>query len=112
MQSLPIAALAHNLAANGGVAALRDKCLARIAADDHQWHAMRATDCDAGVEPGVTGGALYGVPIVVKDNIDVAGMPTTSGCLALARAMPLRDATVVERLRAAGAVLLCKTNMS
>ncbi len=112
MATAPIAALAHHLAAHGGVAALRDKCLARIAADDHQWHAMRATDGDAGVQPGVTGGALYGVPIVVKDNIDVAGMPTTSGCLALARAMPLRDATVVARLRAAGAVLLGKTNMS
>jgi Asp-tRNA(Asn)/Glu-tRNA(Gln) amidotransferase A subunit family amidase len=108
----PIAALAQRLAATGGVAALRDTCLARIAADDHQWHAMRATDCDAGVMPGVTGGALYGVPIVVKDNIDVAGMPTTSGCQALARALPLRDATVVARLRAAGAVLLGKTNMS
>jgi Asp-tRNA(Asn)/Glu-tRNA(Gln) amidotransferase A subunit family amidase len=112
MASAPIAALAQGLAANGGVAALRDRCLAQIAADDHQWHAMRATDVDAGVEPGVTGGALYGVPIVVKDNIDVFGMPTTSGCLALARAMPLRDAAVVARLRAAGAVLLGKTNMS
>ena len=112
MELAPIAALAQDLVANGGAVALRDQCLARIAQDDHQWHAMRATDPDAGVQPGVTGGALYGVPIVVKDNIDVAGMPTTSGCQALAGAMPLRDAAVVARLRAAGAVLLGKTNLS
>jgi Asp-tRNA(Asn)/Glu-tRNA(Gln) amidotransferase A subunit family amidase len=57
-------------------------------------------------------GALLGIPVAVKDNIDVAGLPTSSGCRALAGAMPLRSATVVERLRAAGAVIVGKTNLS
>jgi allophanate hydrolase len=53
---------------------------------------------------------LYGVPVVVKDNIDVAGIPTTAGCPAFAYA-PKQDATVVARLRAAGAVVIGKTNL-
>ncbi|MFN0160280.1 MAG: allophanate hydrolase [Burkholderiales bacterium] len=53
---------------------------------------------------------LYGVPFAVKDNIDVAGMETTAGCAAFAY-RPVRHATVVERLVAAGAVPLGKTNL-
>ncbi len=53
---------------------------------------------------------LYGVPFAVKDNIDVAGMPTTAGCPAFAY-MPEQSATVVERLEEAGAILIGKTNM-
>ncbi|MFH1983435.1 MAG: allophanate hydrolase [Pseudomonadota bacterium] len=53
---------------------------------------------------------LYGVPFAVKDNIDVAGMPTTAGCPEYAY-VPTRSATVVTRLEAAGAVLIGKTNM-
>jgi allophanate hydrolase len=56
------------------------------------------------------GGALHGVPIAVKDNIDVAGLPTTAGCPAYAYA-PTRDATVVARLKAAGALIIGKTNL-
>jgi allophanate hydrolase len=53
---------------------------------------------------------LYGIPVAVKDNIDVAGMPTTAACAAfLYRAE--RDATAVARLRAAGALILGKTNL-
>src|SRR5579862_8132631 len=53
---------------------------------------------------------LYGIPVAVKDNIDVAGMPTTAACEAfLYRAE--RDATAVARLRAAGALILGKTNL-
>lgn len=55
-------------------------------------------------------GALYGIPFAVKDNIDVAGMPTTCGCPAFAY-VPERSATVVERLEAAGAILIGKTNL-
>jgi allophanate hydrolase len=53
---------------------------------------------------------LYGVPVAVKDNIDVAGLPTTAACPAFATT-PTRDATAVARLRAAGAIIIGKTNL-
>jgi allophanate hydrolase len=53
---------------------------------------------------------LYGVPFAVKDNIDVAGMPTTAGCPGFAQVAE-RSAPVVERLLQAGALLVGKTNM-
>ena len=53
---------------------------------------------------------LWGIPFTVKDNIDVAGLPTTSACPAFAYA-PDKDAEVVARLRAAGAIVLGKTNL-
>jgi allophanate hydrolase len=57
-----------------------------------------------------TRGPLYGVPFAVKDNIDVAGLPTTCACPDFAYT-PGRSATVVQQLEAAGAVLIGKTNM-
>jgi amidase len=58
-------------------------------------------------------GPLHGVPVLVKDNLDSGDrMQTTAGSLALAGASAPRDATVVARLRTAGAVLLGKTNLS
>ncbi|THF65641.1 allophanate hydrolase [Pseudothauera nasutitermitis] len=53
---------------------------------------------------------LYGVPFAVKDNIDVAGLPTTCACPEFAY-IPERSATVVEHLEAAGAVVIGKTNL-
>jgi allophanate hydrolase len=53
---------------------------------------------------------LYGIPVAVKDNIDVAGLPTTAACPAYAY-MPSLDATSVARLRAAGAIMIGKTNL-
>ena len=53
---------------------------------------------------------LFGIPFAVKDNIDVAGMPTTAACPAFAYTSE-RSATVVERLLAAGAILIGKTNL-
>ncbi|MHB1111415.1 MAG: allophanate hydrolase, partial [Devosia sp.] len=53
---------------------------------------------------------LWGVPFAVKDNIDVAGLPTTAGCAAFAYE-PEADATVVARLEAAGALVIGKTNL-
>jgi amidase len=58
-------------------------------------------------------GALHGVPVLIKDNIETADrMSTTAGSLALAGSIAARDAFVAERLRAAGAVILGKTNLS
>lgn len=53
---------------------------------------------------------LYGVPFAVKDNIDVAGLPTTAACPAFAY-KPTHDATAVAKLRAAGAIVIGKTNL-
>ena len=58
-------------------------------------------------------GPLHGIPILVKDNIETADpIPTTAGSLALAGNITHRDAPVVARLRAAGAIILGKTNLS
>jgi allophanate hydrolase len=53
---------------------------------------------------------LYGIPVAVKDNIDVAGLPTTAACPAFSY-LPSHDATAVARLRAAGAIIIGKTNL-
>ena len=57
-------------------------------------------------------GPLHGVPVLVKDNIDTSNMSTTAGSLALVGAPQPKDAFIVTRLRAAGAVILGKTNLS
>jgi amidase len=58
-------------------------------------------------------GPLHGRPVLVKDNVDTADMPTTAGSLALAgQPAPAKDARLVQRLRAAGMVVLGKTNLS
>src|SRR3954453_6269245 len=53
---------------------------------------------------------LYGVPVAIKDNIDVRGLPTTAACPAFAYS-PAFDASAVARLRAAGAIVIGKTNL-
>lgn len=55
---------------------------------------------------------LHGIPIVVKDNIDTTDMPTTGGSVLLQGAIPPDEAFVVKKLRAAGAIILAKTNLS
>jgi mandelamide amidase len=60
---------------------------------------------------GGKAGALEGLPLVLKDNIDTAAMPTTGGTPALRRHRPKQDAPVAARLLAAGAVVLGKTNL-
>jgi amidase len=57
-------------------------------------------------------GPLHGVPILLKDNIDTVDMMTTAGSLALVGPPPSQDATVTARLRAAGAVILGKANLT
>jgi Asp-tRNA(Asn)/Glu-tRNA(Gln) amidotransferase A subunit family amidase len=56
-------------------------------------------------------GPLHCVPVVLKDNYNTADLPTTGGSLSLEGAQPKKDAFVVARLRAAGAIILAKTNM-
>ncbi|MEE4298863.1 MAG: amidase family protein [Pseudomonadales bacterium] len=55
---------------------------------------------------------LHGIPVVLKDNIDTADLPTTAGSFQLAGAPPPDDAFLTQRLRAAGAIVLAKVNLS
>jgi len=72
-----------------------------------------ADQLDAERREGHTRGPLHGIPIVLKDNIDTGdGMQTTAGSLALEGSPAAADAFIVTRLRAAGAIILGKTNMS
>lgn len=73
-----------------------------------------ATALDAERRDGQVRGPLHGIPVLLKDNIDTADrLHTTAGSLALGEApLPVRDAFLVARLRAAGAVILGKTNLS
>ena len=102
-------------AAGAKPAQLLTPLLARRTADDPAWihrcsagfiaaQLDRLAHADSATLP------LYGVPFAVKDNIDVAGLPTTAACPAFAF-MPDHSATVVQRLMAAGAVLVGKTNL-
>lgn len=101
--------------------ALLDRCLERIAAQDgvlNSFVAMdeasarqAARDSDARLARGTARSKLEGIPISIKDNILVKGMPATWGSRALAGFVPDRDELPVARLRAAGAVLLGKTNV-
>ena len=93
------------------------RCYARIRAhnDPAVFITLRAeaealAEARALAAAGKTELPLYGVPVAVKDNIDVAGMPTTAACPAFSY-MPTHDATAVARLRAAGAIIIGKTNL-
>ena len=70
-----------------------------------------AESIDRAREQGAVSGLLAGVPISVKDCIDVAGTPCTNGSIFFADYVPENDALVVQRLRQAGAVILGKTNL-
>ncbi len=67
---------------------------------------------DAERSAGRVRGPLHGIPVLLKDNIDAVPMVNSAGSLALAAFRPDRDAFLVQRLRAAGAVILGKTNLS
>src|SRR5262249_6027548 len=104
---------------------LTEKYLARIDAIDRAGPTLRAviaTNPDAAQNARTLGqerkakgprGPLHGIPILIKDNIDTADrMMTTAGSLALEGSIAQRDSHVTERLRAGGAVILGKTNLS
>lgn len=67
---------------------------------------------DAERKAGKVRGPMHGIPVLLKDNIDAVGMANSAGSLALADNTPATDAFLVARLRAAGAVILGKTNLS
>lgn len=97
--------------------------LARIAAYDHAGpninalitispNAIRdARALDAERRAGHVRGPLHGIPVIIKDNYDTGDMPTSAGSLALANSQPAQDAFLVTRMRAAGAIILAKSNM-
>src|SRR3954467_1059894 len=80
----------------------------RVLADEARAAAVKA---DQKLAAGETIGPLHGVPFTVKENIDMAGLPTTWGVPALAKAVVPVDAPVVERMRAAGAIPIARTNL-
>lgn len=71
-----------------------------------------ASGADQDLAQGKLRGPLHGVPMTIKDSIDTEGVITTSGTLGRQSHVPDRDATVVKRLKKAGAILLGKTNTS
>jgi aspartyl-tRNA(Asn)/glutamyl-tRNA(Gln) amidotransferase subunit A len=96
-------------------------CLTRVEQYDPQVKAMitvdadgalaAAREADAAARAGRWLGLLHGMPVMVKDNIDTAGLRTTYGSRFFAEHVPNHDAPVVARLRRAGAVLLGKTTL-
>ena len=74
--------------------------------------ALRAADdADRRIQSGDTLGPLHGVPITVKENLDLVGSATTHGLVALAESRPTRDAPVVAHLKNAGAIPIGRTNL-
>ena len=98
-----------------------EEALAAVAARDGEIHAFlavladealaQADAVDAAVAEGQDPGPLAGVPVALKDNLCTRGIPTTCASKILEGWRPPYDATVVELLRAAGAIALGKTNM-
>ena len=104
--------------------ALTQAYLDRIATHDAAGHRLAsvielnpaalsdADALDAQRRSGAVRGPLHGLPVVLKDNIDVKGLVNSAGSLAMAEHRPAEDAFLVARLREAGAVILGKTNLS
>ncbi|XGV94640.1 MAG: amidase [Leptolyngbya sp. BL-A-14] len=73
---------------------------------------LRAKQADEALARGENWGALHGVPVTIKDIFETAGLRTTAGYIPLKDYIPQQDATAVARLKAAGAIVLGKTNMA
>jgi len=71
----------------------------------------RADELDAAYEESGPVGPLHGVPLVLKDNIDAEGLPTTAGALALEESFPPDDAFITSQLREAGCIVIGKANL-
>ncbi|MGH9046171.1 MAG: amidase family protein, partial [Acidimicrobiales bacterium] len=122
LDALAVADIAADLATRRRTSvSLVEHSLGRIELLDGSFGAIRSVvgDCreqarlsDRQRSAGTPRSGLEGIPIVVKDNIDIAGMPTTAGALALEHSVPMRDATIVVRLRHAGAVMVAKANLT
>jgi amidase len=126
LEELTIADLETGMASGRFTArSLVEQYLGRIESLDRQGPTLRhvietnpdalgiAETLDAERRAGRVRGALHGIPVLVKDNVDTADRMTTSaGSLALEGSRPARDAFVVQRLRAAGAIILGKANLS
>jgi amidase len=72
----------------------------------------RADELDAAFAAGGLTGPLHGIPVIVKDNYDFAGMATSAGSASLAESMPPDDSFQVRRILEAGAIVLAKSNMA
>jgi aspartyl-tRNA(Asn)/glutamyl-tRNA(Gln) amidotransferase subunit A len=112
-------AAARRLLAEGGLSPLEllEACAERIAASEPSLRAWITLDLEGArtqarsLDPaGRAAAPLWGIPLAVKDVIDVAGLPTTAASRILAGNVAAADAPAVARLRAAGAVVLGKTN--
>ena len=125
VEEVSIDGLRAQLAKGVSSEAITRAYLARIAAMDRQGPSLRAViatnpdaiaqarAADARRKAGQSLGPLDGIPLLIKDNIETADpLPTTAGSLALKDNRTGRDAPVVARLRAGGAVILGKTNLS
>jgi amidase len=90
---------------------LRNPALNAVVTLDEEGARRRAVEADAELARGEPKGPLHGVPFTVKDSFETAGVRTTAGYPRFADHVPEADAPVVARLRAAGAILLGKTNL-
>ena len=122
VEEVPLAQVSADLAAGKTTAVAVTKAyIERIKAYDGALHSViviapdaldQAAASDKRRKEGKALGPLDGVPVLLKDNIDATGMPTTAGSFALAENLPAKDSEVARRLRASGAVILGKNNMS
>jgi amidase len=95
----------------GRIEETNDRVNAMVAMIPESEALARAEDADRAVARGELTGALHGLPAGIKDLMDVAGLPTSHGSAAYADAPPAtKDALVVARMRAAGAIIIGKTN--
>ena len=122
VEETPLAQISADLAAGKTTSVAVTKAyIDRIKTYDGPLHAVilvapdaldQAAASDKRRKEGHVLGPMDGIPILLKDNIDAVGMPTTAGSYALAENKPLKDSGVAGRLRAAGGIILGKVNMN